>query len=1105
MIYYMMNTDITCNRYHQASVLLLITVFCSCSKALEEVATEQFELLSPEETGVLFRNDLQYDRSFNVYTYRNYYNGGGVSVGDINNDGLIDIYFTANLGDNKLYLNKGDFRFEDITDKAGVAGKMGWSTGVTMADVNGDGWLDIYVCNSGELNGDKKENELFINNKDLSFSEQAAEYGLNDRGYSTHASFFDYDKDGDLDVYLLNNSYQAIGSFNLERKGVRQERDSLGGDKLLRNTEEFFEDVSTEAGIYGSVIGFGLGVTIGDVNRDDWEDIYVSNDFFERDYLYVNNQDGTFSETLTSAMKSISGASMGADLADINNDGYPDLFVTEMLPRDDQRLKTVTTFENWDKYQYNVQNDYYHQFTRNTFQLNSQDLTFHEIGRMAGVEASDWSWGALIFDMNNDGLRDLYVANGVYQDLTNQDYLNYISNEEIVKSIVSNQGVDYKKLIDIIPSNPVSNKAFLNKGQLEFEDATTKLGLDSVSFSNGSAYGDLDNDGDLDIVVNNVNMPSFIYRNNLNQAGSNWIRLVLKSTTKNTFGFGAKIIIAGDSNEYYTEQQPTRGFQSSVDPRPLIGLGAEEQVDVEVRWPSGKISKLSEVAVNQTLEIAEPEDGIDPSGSDKAIVQTIFTLEAALPARHIENQFVDFYRDRLLYHMNSTEGPKLAVGDVNQDGFEDLYLCGAKDSPGQLILGGTTGFSAAISTPFDADKTSEDSDALFFDADGDGDLDLYVCSGGSEFSRSSSALIDRLYFNDGNGNFLKSDQYLPTNAKYVSTSTVEAIDYDQDGDLDLFVGERMKPFQYGMPCDGYLLQNYGEGQFSNVTSEVAPELKGIGMVTSSVIIDVNGDKTNDLVLAGEYMPITVFINSDGKLERVDAGISELKGWWSAINAADIDNDGDMDLIGGNHGTNSRFKASHERPLKLYFGDFDKNGFQDPILTFSNDQGNSVPYALRHNLADQLKFVLKRFPDYESYRKVTIQDVLDENMMASASTLEVNYMKSAIFINDGKGTFSETELPLQAQMVPIYAIASDDLDDDGDIDLLLGGNLYKVKPEVGRYDASFGIYVENLGNNKFKCYPNNRGFIVDGEIRDIRIIGDKILVARNNDTMLSFKF
>jgi hypothetical protein len=772
------------------SCVVFAFVIYACST---ETVSKQtlFESLPSESTNVDFINKLSFDDKFNIYTYRNFYNGGGVGLGDFNNDGLIDIYLTANQLSNKLYVNKGNLKFDDITQQAGVAGSKAWSTGVSVADVNGDGWLDIYVCNSGDIKGDDKENELFINNGDLTFTEKAKEYGIADNGFTTHAVFFDYDQDGDLDLYILNNSYQAIGSFNL-MKNERPKRDSLGGDKLMRNEGTHFVDVSEHAGIYGSVIGFGLGATVGDVNDDGWPDIYVSNDFFERDYLYINNKNGTFTENLTEQIQSISAASMGADMADINNDGWPDIFVTDMLPKTNARLKTVTTFESWDRYRYGVNNDYYHQFTRNTLQLNNGDNSFSEIGRLAGVEATDWSWGALMFDMDNDGLKDIFVANGIYQDLTNQDYLQYITNEEVARAMISKKGVDYKKLVELIPSNPVSNFAFKNKGNLRFENVAEAWGLGNPNFSNGSAYGDLDNDGDLDLVINHVNAQVSINRNNAERLmpENRYLKFILKGSTKNSQAIGTKITLIQGDKKFFVEQVPNRGFESSVDPRPNIGLGAISIVDtIQIKWPDGAVSILSNVPTNQvlTLEQSQAKYIVDASEGKIAYSEILLPIKPVLNWKHKENEFVDFDRDKLVYHMLSGEGPQIAVADIDGDGLDDLYLGGAKDSPGVLLKQNSRQqFDEQQAELFEIDKSSEDTGTIFFDADTDGDLDLYVCSGGSEFSSISTALKDRLYINSGNGVFEKSEHVLPEISE--STSVVRVSDYDKDGDLDLFIG-----------------------------------------------------------------------------------------------------------------------------------------------------------------------------------------------------------------------------------------------------------------------------------------------------------------------------
>jgi len=1063
-----------------------------------------FELKPSNQTNITFENNLSFDEKFNVYTYRNFYNGGGVSIGDINNDGLADIYFTANQSSNHLYLNNGDFKFENISDKAGVGGKKAWSTGVTMADVNADGYLDIYVCNSGDVEGDNKQNELFINQGDLTFKEKASEYGLADPGYSTHASFFDYDKDGDLDVYLLNNSYQAIGSFDL-RRNERPKRDKDGGDKLLENQNGKFVDVSEKAGIFGSVIGFGLGVTVGDVNGDGWEDIYVSNDFFERDYLYINNQDGTFTETLTDAISSISAASMGADMADIDNNGSADIFVTEMLPSEYERLKSVTTFENWDKYKYNVDNGYYHQFTRNTLQLNNGDNTFSEIGRLAGVEASDWSWGALFFDMNNDGYKDLFIANGIYQDLTDQDYLQYVSSEQVLMSIVSDDKVDYAKLVEMIPSRPVKNHAYINLGNLKFNNDKS-TGLLAPSFSNGSAYGDLDNDGDLDLIVNNVNMPSFIYQNHANKLEGNFIQFELEGIGKNTMAIGTQIKVDDGINNFYVQHQPIRGFQSSMDLRPHLGLPTDKPVNIEVLWPDGTETFLENIDVNQLIKLSQkdlPSSEIQIINSQQENVKNIFNrIENFSSFLHTENLFIDFNRNRLLPHMLSTPGPKIINGDIDGDGIEEIFVPGSKDSKSSLLRWSNQ--SLQLDQKFQInDLQSEIIEPLFFDADSDGDLDLYVANGGIEFSKFITYLSDKLYFNDGNGIFSESNFSLPTKSNFFNSGTVDSSDIDGDGHTDLFVGERLISDSYGVPGSGVLMKNDGKGSFSDVTEDLAPELIDLGMITDAIFIDIDNDKDEDLVVVGEFMGVSIFINTNGSFKLQSSNILNYKGWWQSISHGDFNGDGLVDLIVGNHGLNSRFKASENNPIRLFVNDFDGNDQLDPILTFKRDDQNFYPYDLRHNLIDQMKPLKKVFPDYNSFRSASIKDMFTKQQIDESLTLDLNTLSSVIFVNRGNGEFNLQELPQKAQFSPIFSFLVKDFDNDGDEDIIAGGNLFNSKPENGRYDASFGLYLENDGNGLFSVPESGYGFKLDGEIRSIIFTNQNVVVGRNSDSLALF--
>jgi enediyne biosynthesis protein E4 len=1108
------------NRVFSLRVFLVLAclqgiLFTSCSDKSDKKPSSLFTLIDESQSGINFSNDLKFDQRFNIYTYRNFYNGGGVALGDINNDGLIDIYFTANQKGNKLYLNKGNFEFDDITAKAGVGGNQNWSTGVSMADVNGDGWLDIYVCSSGNVEGDPdKQNELFINNGDLTFSEKAKEYGIADKGYSTHAAFFDYDKDGDMDLYILNNSYQAIGSFNL-RKNIRNKRDALGGHKLLRNDNNHFTDVSEEAGIYGSVIGFGLGVTVGDINKDGWLDIFVSNDFFERDYLYINNKNGSFRECLPEQMKSISGASMGADLADINNDGWSDLFVTEMLPKDNARQKTLTTFEDWNRYRYNVENDYHHQFTRNMLQMNNADGTFSEIGRLAGVEATDWSWGALMFDMDNDGLKDIFVANGIYQDLTNQDFLQFASNEEFVKSVLSKNTVDYKKLTEIIPSNPIPNFAFQNRGNFSFSDKAAEWGLATPGFSNGSAYGDIDNDGDLDLVVNNVNMTSFVYRNETDKIlpKNHYLKFILKGEGKNTHAVGTKITAEAGGKKFYVEQVPIRGFESTIDARPNIGLGQIAIVDkITIEWPDDRITVLDSVKANQILTLHQK----DAQGRELVSEPSPKPIFSPVPDKrgidfvHKENTFVDFDRDYLIYHMISTEGPRVSKADVNGDGLEDFFIGGAKGISGALYIQNTNGtFRVSSKAVFHQDKDSEDMGSEFFDADMDGDPDLYVCSGGNEFSSSSASLLDRLYINDGKGLFRKAEHGLP--AAFESSSTVRSADYDNDGDPDLFVGTRVKPFYYGLPMNGYILNNNGRGQFSNVSNAVAPALQRLGMITDASWADIDQDKDHDLVIVGEFMPITVLVNDNGKFtERTSqAGLQRSNGWWNRIEAADLDDDGDIDFVAGNHGLNSRFQANSSRPVEMYINDFDQNGTIEHIVT-SYQGSKSYPLVLKHELINQIPSLKKKYLKYENYKNETINDIFTPEQLKNAVKLQAFEFSTSVFLNDGKGKFVLKPLPVIAQLSPVYGIEIGDFDSDGKKDIVLGGNLFETKPQVGRYDASYGLFLKGLGHGEFESVPSKQsGIRIDGQVRDLVAISGKnnkeliLLVSRNADSVITY--
>ena len=1092
----------------------------SCDSKTENNST-LFELLSSEKTKIDFINNITYTNEFNIYTYRNFYNGGGVGLGDVNNDGLLDIYLTANQLPNRLYINKGNFVFEDVTETAKLSGNRAWSTGVSMVDINSDGWLDIYVCNSGDVYGDNRQNEFFINNGDGTFSENAEQMGLADSGLSTHAAFFDYDKDGDLDVYLLNNSFTAVSTFNFQKK-LRDKRDQKGGDKLFRNDSGKFIDVSEKAGIFGSEIGFGLGVSVADLDKDGWLDLFISNDFFERDYIYMNNGDGTFSEDLENQMRSTSLSSMGSDVADITADGLPEIFVTDMLAKSDDRYKTTMTFENWDKYQYNLKNGYYRQNTRNTLHLNNgisfeNKLTFSEVGRLAGVEATDWSWSALITDFDNDGHKDLFVANGLAQDIHDQDYLNFISDEEIKKMIVKKNGVDYKKLVELVPVNRISNCVFAGDSNLGFKDVANSWGLDTPSHSSGSAYGDLDNDGDLDLIVNNINMPPFVYKNKSTELlkENNYLKVKLIGEKNNINAVGAKVTIKSDEQIFYLEQSPIRGFQSTVDNIVHFGLGEISSIDsLIVDWYYGKRSVLTNISVNQTVVISESEaqkpEHKEEQNNNKSIFKNVSEI-IDLDYLHVENTYVDFDRDRLLYHMRSTEGPKLDIGDVNNDGLMDFYIGGAKNSAGKLFLNiGQNKYKSSNADLFEKDKQSEDSQVVFFDADNDGDLDLYVSSGGVEYSNSSYALFDRLYINDGFGEYARSSQLLPT-SNPESTSVVIPNDFDKDGDIDLFVGIRLKPGSIGVPQNGYILENNGKGEYKDVTLELAPEMIELGMITDAKWSDFDNDDDYDLIIVGEWMGIKLFENDNSNFTEIskDVGLKNTSGWWNRIASSDIDNDGDIDFIVGNHGLNSRFKASVEAPISCYVNDFDNNGSIEQIVCNYNE-GKSYPLVLRHDLIKQLPHLKKKYVYYTNYKGQAIEDIFTSEELKNSIVHEVTMLESILLINNGDASFKIKPLPKESQFAPIYAISASDFDKDGVIDLVLGGNLYNVKPEIGSYDASYGQFLKGTGNGDFTVYSmGESGLFLDGEIRDFKIFSHKqndlLLVSKNNSTVDFYQY
>lgn len=1075
----------------------LLLLFSCAEKPPALQINHLFTLLPENHTRLKFENKLVDEANFNVFKYRNYYNGGGVAIGDVNNDGLPDVYLTSNQQDNKLFLNQGNFKFRDVTTQAGVAGTHKWSTGACMVDINGDGRLDIYVCNSGNIQGDDRANELFINqgngkNGVPAFKEAAAEYGVNDKGFSTHAAFFDYDRDGDLDLYVLNNAFRALSSFDLS-KNLRHERDHTGGgSRFYRNDNGKFTDISEAAGIYGSVIAFGLGVSTSDIDNDGWCDIYVANDFFERDYLYINNRDGTFTERLEDMIRHTSLSAMGADIADLNNDGFMDILGTDMLPEDDYRLKTTFSFEPFDFYQKKIAWGYYHQLSQNVLQLNNgfdahNRMTFSEIGLLAGLAATDWSWGALIVDLDNDGCKDVFVSNGIFRDVTDQDYIAHLMQEENIRKVLQGERIDIPELIRKIPSTRLANYAFRNNGDLTFANHAKEWGLDLPGFSNGFAYGDLDNDGDQDLVINNVNQPAFVYRNESDSlTGNHFLKVKLTGKGMNTFAIGAKVTLKCAHQIFVQEQMPARGFQSSVDHVLTFGVGKHKRIDtLLVDWPDGSRSVRSNIAVDQMAVLDQKDAALrtPPFAPPPSPLLREITADFPLQYQHVENDFDDFKREPLIPHLLSTEGPKIAAGDANGDGLEDLYLGGAKESPGKLLLQTASGaFRSTNENTFAAAKISEDVDAVFFDADGDRDLDLYVVSGGNEYSPLAPALLDRLYLNNGKGGFVESADALPKT--YASGSCVAPADFDNDGDLDLFVGSRSIPWQYGLTPESYLLQNDGRGKFSPVTEKYAPGLATVGMVTEAKWADYNKDGNLDLVIVGEWMPVTIFQNTGRGLLNVtkEAGLAKTNGWWNCVIVDDLNDDGRLDLVAGNWGLNAKIKASEAEPASVYVSDFDGNGLFEPILCYYK-KGKSHPLPLRPDLVNQLPFLKEKFPNHVDYAGKQITEIFTAEQLRQAVVKEAYTFASSVFYGQAGGSFRPQPLPLEAQFSPVFAIMAKDFDADGVKDLLLAGNFYGLNPQLGRHDASYGALLKGARGAAFRARHSNGEAAASGPATD----------------------
>ncbi|MEQ5790301.1 CRTAC1 family protein [Muricauda sp. NFXS6] len=1096
-------------------LLLIGVVACNNKKAAqseEEVKSETlFTLLEPEETGVTFINKVENKKNFNIFKYRNFYNGGGVAIGDINNDGLQDIYLTGNMEPNRLYLNKGNMKFEDISESADVLGNKPWSTGVVMVDINHDGLLDIYVSNAGNMEGNNHDNDLYINNGDLTFTEKAEEYNLAKTGFTTHASFFDYDKDGDLDAYILNNSNIPVSSLGYAEQREVRAQDWEGvpdifkgvGDMLLRNDNGKFVDVSEDAGIYGSLIGFGLGVLVTDFNGDLYPDIYVSNDFYERDYLYINQKDGTFSEEINDWASHLSLSAMGIDIADINNDGHNDIFITDMLPEKEQRVKSVMEFEGYNVFNLKQNKDFGQQYIQNTLQLNNGNGTFSEVAYYSGVDATDWSWAGLMFDMDNDGLKDIFITNGINHDLTDLDFVDFFANEIVQKMALTGKKESIDSIISKMPIKPQPNYAYKNNGDISFTNANKEWGFELPSRSNGAAYADLDNDGDLDLVINNVNTPAFIYRNNAeSQLDNNYIQLKFKGPENNPFAVGTLAKIYFDGNIINQELIPSRGFQSSIQYDMTIGLGKSEQLDsLRIVWPDERTQKFENVAANQmvTLDHANATETytIPKKESKKSFLKEI---DADRVSTHKEDNYNDFDYEGLISHKLSQEGPSLAVGDVNGDGNEDFFIGGAKGQPGALYIHtGNGNVSPKKIAVFEEDLEFEDVAAAFFDADGDGDLDLIVGSGGNNVGLERNYRA-RLYLNDGNGNFSKSKNELPSTFKNIST--ISPYDYDDDGDMDLFIGSRSVVGAYGINPDHLLLENMGDGTFNNVTERLGYDLKDAGMVTDSKWEDMDGDGKKDLIVTSEWDTPKIYKNTGRRLSKMNSSLDSLYGWWNTVEAADLDGDGDHDLILGNQGLNLHYKPTDYAPMKLYINDYDNNGTIEQIMTIQ-ENGGDYPIHQKRELTEQLPSLKKQNLKASDYAGRTIQQLFPKEVMDKSIVKRVETSASVIAINEGGGKFTIKNLPPRVQLSCVCDITCTDVNNDGNLDLIMAGNNYEFKPQFSRLDASQGNLL--LGDGKlgftWQDYETS-GFKIRDEVKYLKQFKDKngkiyVIAAVNN--------
>lgn len=1089
-------------------IILFISTYFSCSKKSDLYDTVLFSSISFKETGIDFTNTLKADRRLNIVDFNGYYNGGGVAIGDINNDGLLDIYFTSNRGKNKLFLNKGNLKFEDITNNAGVGGLSEWSTGVTMVDINADGYLDIYVCAVTKFKGLRGHNELYINNGDTTFSESSKKWGLDYQTYSCQSVFFDYDHDGDLDCFIVNMSHER--SMILRDSKVRKGFNPQTGDILLRNDGNRFIEVSKEANIYQSEIGFGLAVAVADFNDDGWEDIYVSNDFFENDYLYINQQDGTFKESGERYFDHMSRFSMGADASDINNDGYIDLFTLDMAPENEIVEKTTLGEEPYDTFQFKLKYGYLNQYGRNCLQLNNAGKNFSDIAMLSHMEATDWSWSPLIEDFDNDGNKDIFITNGIVKRPNDLDLLNYLEDYLGKTKTEINLPQYYKNYHDKMPIGTSHDYMYKGDGNLFFKDKSMSWGFNEPTISNGASYADLDNDGDVELVINRINRPALFYKNlSREKLQTNFINVKLFGNSNNLNGIGAKVYVSSGSKTQMKQVITSRGFLSSVSPDSHFGLGSNSKIDsLWVRWNDGTTTKKYNVSINSDIILRKEDSKVLSNALKNLQDYEVNVLNTNIDYKHQENNYSDFQNEELIPFKVSTEGPAIVVGDANKDGLEDVFLGGAKHQPAEVWLQTIEGkFKKSINPVFYEDKLFEDVDAVFFDADNDGDEDLYVSSGGNE--KSKELLRNRLYLNDGIGKFSKELSSLPINE--INTSCVVACDLNNDGAVDLFVGGRSVPGSYGLPASSYVLVNNGFGKFFDETNNMLPELNNLGLVTDGLWEDMDGDNIKDLVIVGEFMPIRIYYNRSGRFESAIIKNTEgqsLNGLWHTIEAKDFDDDGDLDLFIGNLGLNSRFKKNNGNGnIKMYVNDFNKNGSYQQVVCY-NREDKWMPISSRDELGKLIPILKKRFPSYLDFAGKGYKEIFFKEERLNEIELNCNTLASMYIENIGKGEFVSHVLPIESQLSTIYSFIIDDFNNDQRLDVLGAGNLYGVSTYQSRYDSGkgfllFGGYNEKTFNRTISSLN------LKGEIRKIVpiTISKKkyLIIASNNEKIKIIEF